>query len=496
MKKSSSEYLDAFGVTEDQLHGLVCEGLRSGGDWCDLFFEDTSYSELMLRDGEVSAGGSHIDYGCGIRVLCGEKTGYAYAETTAMPDLLSAARSASAIALSSVAHNGLASKRLPKTPLQAGPQRHFQQSADNQTVTCHHTYYSQQQDWRASTAAAFVPALRKLESLIRSKDTSVHKVIAMLSHQVSDILMYNSLGETATDTRPVGSITVTVIFVRGDRTEMNNASRSFRMGVEMITDSLLEDLATQVTAGMDERFDARRPKGGKMPVVMAAGASGILLHEAMGHAFEADFNRKGQSIFADKMGAQVAPKGINILDDATIPFNRGAVNIDDEGVPGQKTYMVEDGILRSYLHDRISAAFYGVAPTGNGRRESFRYNPIPRMRCTYMESGADGSCKDLIASVKKGIFVDQFSNGEVKIGEGDFTFYVKSGRLIENGRLTMPVKDINIVGNGPRALADIIGVAGDLKIDDSTWTCGKEQSALVSCGIPSVLVKSLTVGGE
>ncbi|MBR0174646.1 MAG: TldD/PmbA family protein, partial [Bacteroidales bacterium] len=334
------------------------------------------------------------------------------------------------------------------------------------------------------------------ESLIRAKDSSVHKVIAMLSHQVSDILMYNSLGETTTDTRPVGSITVTVIFVRGGRTEMNNASRSFRMGAEMITDALLEELATQVTAGMDERFDARRPKGGKMPVVMAAGASGILLHEAMGHAFEADFNRKGQSIFADKMGKRVAPKGINILDDATIPGNRGAVNVDDEGVRGQKTYMVEDGILRSYLHDRISAAFYGVAPTGNGRRESFRYNPIPRMRCTYMESGRDGSCEDLIASVKKGIFVDQFSNGEVKIGEGDFTFYVKSGRLIENGRLTMPVKDINIVGNGPRALADIVAVAGDLKIDDSTWTCGKEQSALVSCGIPSVLVKSLTVGGE
>ena len=476
MKTSNSDYLNTFGVTPEQLQALIAEGLRGGGDWCDLFFEDSSYTELMLRDGEVSAGGSHIDYGCGIRVLCGEKTGYGYAESTDYSALLSAARSASAIAYSGVAHNSLTSKHLPEMR--------------------QHIYYSQQQDWRKCDAVRFVPVLQKLESLIRAKDSSVHKVIAMLSHQVSDILMYNSLGETTTDTRPVGSITVTVIFVRGGRTEMNNASRSFRMGAEMITDALLEELATQVTAGMDERFDARRPKGGKMPVVMAAGASGILLHEAMGHAFEADFNRKGQSIFADKMGKRVAPKGINILDDATIPGNRGAVNVDDEGVRGQKTYMVEDGILRSYLHDRISAAFYGVAPTGNGRRESFRYNPIPRMRCTYMESGRDGSCEDLIASVKKGIFVDQFSNGEVKIGEGDFTFYVKSGRLIENGRLTMPVKDINIVGNGPRALADIVAVAGDLKIDDSTWTCGKEQSALVSCGIPSVLVKSLTVGGE
>ena len=465
------------------MQALVGEGLRSGGDWCDLFFEDTSYSELMLRDGEVSAGGSHIDYGCGIRVLCGEKTGYAYAERTDMPSLLATAHSASAVAQAghgSVIGESLNVNKLPKT----------------ESAIDHGILYPQRKDWRESRAAELVPVLRKLENLIRAKDGSVHKVIAMLAWQVSDILMYNSLGETTTDTRPVGSITVTVIFVRGSQTEMNNASRSFRMGVEMITDSLLEELATQVTAGMDERFEARRPKGGKMPVVMAAGASGILLHEAMGHAFEADFNRKGQSIFADKMGKRVAPKGIDILDDATIPFNRGAVRIDDEGVPGQKTYMVEDGILRSYLHDRISAAYYGVAPTGNGRRESFRYNPIPRMRCTYMENGRDGSCQDLIAGVKKGIFVDQFSNGEVKIGEGDFTFYVKSGRLIENGRLTMPVKDINIVGNGPRALADIVGVAGDLKIDDSTWTCGKEQSAFVSCGIPSVLVKELTVGGE
>ena len=474
--KKSNDYLNLFGVSTAQMQALIAEGLRSGGDWCDLFFEDTSYSELLLRDGEVSSGGSHIDYGCGIRVLKGEKTGYAYAESTDYAALLSAARSASAISI--------------KGGGSVPPNR------CNNTGQHRTSFYSQEQDWREAEAAQFVPVLQKLETLIRAKDSSVHKVIAMLSNQVSDIMMYNSLGELTTDTRPVGSITVTVIFVRGDRTEMNNASRSFRAGMEMITDALLEEIATNVTAGMDERFDARRPKGGKMPIVMAAGASGILLHEAMGHAFEADFNRKGQSIFADKMGRRVASRGINIVDDATVAGNRGALNVDDEGVPGQKTYMVEDGILRSYLHDRISAAYYGVPPTGNGRRESFRYNPIPRMRCTYMESGADGTCQDLISGVKKGIFVDQFSNGEVKIGEGDFTFYVKSGRLIENGRLTMPVKDINIVGNGPRALADIVAVGSDLKIDNSTWTCGKEQSALVSCGIPSVLVRSLTVGGE
>ena len=232
-----------------------------------------------------------------------------------------------------------------------------------------------------------------------------------------------------------------------------------------------------------------------MSVVMGAGASGILLHEAMGHAFEADFNRKGQSVFSDKFGKKICGADISICDDATLPFNRGSLNYDDEGIRGQQTWMVTDGVLTSYLHDRISARYYGVAPTGNGRRENFRYNPIPRMRATYMKGG-NASPEDILASVKKGIYVDEFANGQVKIGEGDFTFYVKSGFLIENGRLTMPVKDINVIGNGPEALADIIAVGNDLKIDNGTWSCGKEQSAPVTCGIPTVLVNSLTVGGE
>ena len=318
----------------------------------------------------------------------------------------------------------------------------------------------------------------------------------MLSWSMSEILMYNSLGELVSDSRPLGSISVQVVFRQGDRVETASVSRSLRKGAEMICDEVAEDLVARAVKDVDRLFEARRPKGGQMPVVMGAGASGILLHEAMGHAFEADFNRKGQSIFAGRMGERVCRKGINVIDNGTLEASRGSCNYDDEGVPGQKTYMVTDGILTSYLHDRISAWSYGVKPTGNGRRESFRYNPIPRMRTTYMEGGADGSVQDLIASVKKGIFVDQFANGQVKIGEGDFTFYVKSGALIEDGRLTMPVKDINIIGNGPQALADIEAVASDLRIDEGTWTCGKEQSVAVSCGIPSVLIRNLTVGGE
>ena len=350
-------------------------------------------------------------------------------------------------------------------------------------------------DWRLADPAEFVPGLNKLESLIRAKDSRVAKVIALLGYSVSEILMYNSFGELTSDLRPMASLSVQVVYQSKGSVQTKSASRSFRMGVEFFTDELIKKVAEEASSGIDAMFEARRPAGGQMSVVMGAGASGILLHEAMGHAFEADFNRKGQSIFADKMGKQICRKGINILDDGTLPFYRGSCNYDDEGVPGQKTYMVTDGVLTSYLHDRISANFYGVAPTGNGRRESFRYNPIPRMRSTYMENGADGTVEDLIKMAGSGIYVDEFANGEVKIGEGDFTFYVKSGYLIENGRLTMPVKDINIIGNGPQALADIVAVAGDLKVDPGRWTCGKGQSAPVSCGIPSVLIKNLTVGG-
>ena len=463
---------------------MTSEALRSGGSYCDLFFENTTVSNLMLRDGEVSSGGYTNDYGCGIRVLSGEKTGYAYAESTDMRSLLDAARAAAAIA-----EGG------SKMPDQVGHDITAAGHDVSHPRPDRGSFYPMQKDWRRADPADFVPGLHKLESQIRAKDSRVSKVIALLGYSVSEILMYNSLGELTSDLRPMASLSVQVVYQSKGSVQTKSASRSFRMGVEFFTDELIAQVAEEATSGVDAMFEARRPAGGQMSVVMGAGASGILLHEAMGHAFEADFNRKGQSVFADKMGKQICRKGINILDDGTLPFFRGSCNYDDEGVPGQKTYMVTDGVLTSYLHDRISANFYGVAPTGNGRRESFRYHPIPRMRSTYMENGTDGTVEDLINMAGSGIYVDEFANGEVKIGEGDFTFYVKSGFLIENGRLTMPVKDINIIGNGPQVLSDIVAVAADLKVDPGRWTCGKGQSAPVSCGIPSVLIKNLTVGG-
>ncbi|MBQ7997773.1 MAG: TldD/PmbA family protein [Bacteroidales bacterium] len=469
-----NKYLELFGVTETDLQRLINIALEEGGDYADLYFEHSISNELALRDGEVNAAGSHIDYGVGIRVLSGDQTGYAYSEITTMPQMEKAARTAARIATSA------SGSYIP-------PQ--------NVTLLQGNNRYPIIKGWEQTTVTDKIPYLNRLNTLVFDADSRVVKVMARISDSITKILFYNSLGETYADLRPMVSVTCNCVMQDGGKIESGGTSRSFRSGFEMIDDRLIDTIAEEVISKTAFLFGAKQPKGGEMQVVMGSGSSGILLHEAVGHAFEADFNRKGTSIFSDMMGKQVCHNSINIIDDGTIKGNRGAVNYDDEGVPGQKTYLVKDGILNSYLHDRISASYYNTAPTGNGRRESFRYMPLPRMRATYMESGNVPE-EELIASVKNGIYADNFSNGQVQIGAGDFTFFVKSGYLIENGKLTQPIKDININGNGPQALKDIIAVADNNTIDNSTWTCGKEQYCPVSCGMPSVLVNKLTVGGS
>lgn len=465
---NSSLYLEMFKVSVSDLDNVIAKTMEQGSDYADLYFENTLFKDLTLRDGIVAAGGIHSDYGVGIRALKGEKCGYSYCETTELQSMLRAAAIAGSIASCAKAEAAL------KMPACAPAEHNFYEIGSNTMP---------------------MDILLLLEKKLRATDERIDKVIARISACDSYIMMYNSLGELRCDQRPMCSISATIIFSHNGKSDNRSASRSFRTGTQMLTEDMVDQLVYELVKGIDPSLEAGRPKGGEMSVVMGAGASGILLHEAMGHAFEADFNRKGQSVFTDRMGTQVCPKGINVVDDGTWMHNRGSCTYDDEGVAGQKTYMVEDGVLTSYLHDRISAAHYGVAPTGNGRREGFRYPPIPRMRLTYMESG---SChpSDIISSVSKGIYVDEFSNGQVKIGEGDFTFYVKSGFMIENGVLTRPIKDINVIGNGPQALSDIEMVGNDLIIDNGTWTCGKDQSVPVGCGMPTVLVKGLTVGGE
>ena len=468
------DYRTLFNIDDAQMLKLISTAMSKGGEYADIYFEYCTSDFLTIRDNQVNDIGSDIDFGCGIRVIKESRTGYAYSESTDFPALEKAALSAAQIA-----DDPSSDSISPAAFKSKGFENH----------------YPILKSWDEFPVTERKEFLQKLDEEAFAADPRIIKVTARLSFGEDKVMFCNCLGDFFCDNRPLASVTISCVAREGDRAETISVSRSYRTGSEILTDALIKDLTDEVARQLPLLFEASRPQGGQMPVVMGAGGSGILLHEAIGHAFEADFNRKGISIFSDMMGKKICSEKINIVDDATLKANRGSLNIDDEGVVGQKTYMVKDGVLNSYLHDRISARHYGVAPTGNGRRESFRFNPIPRMRATYMENG-QASAEDIISSVKKGIFVDSFSNGQVEIGAGDFTFFVKSGFLIEDGHLTAPIKDINIIGNGPQALADIEEVASDGRMENSTWTCGKDQSCYVSCGMPTVLVKSLTVGGS
>ena len=465
--------LHHFSITETDLLKVISKALSKGGDYADLFFEHTFSNNISLRDGEVNRASSNIDFGVGVRVVSGDQTGYAYVENTEIKDLLKAAQTAASIA---------------STPLEYNPVEIKEGRFKN--------YYKIQKSWLDVSVEDKKSFVQKLNDRIFELDTRVIKASVSLNDSTSYILFFNSEGILTWDYRPMSIMYGSCTMQQGNVIENGYASRAYRRGFEFLNNDLIETLAKEAVAQTSLMFEAIKPKGGEMPVVMGAGSSGILLHEAIGHTFEADFNRKNVSIFSDRFGKQICSPNINVVDDGTIENARGAINFDDEGIEGQKTYIVKDGILESYLHDRISAKYYGVNPTGNGRRQSFRYAPLPRMRVTYMEQG-DIPEADIIASVKQGVYVDNFTNGQVQIGAGDFTFFVKTGYLIENGKLTQPIKDINIIGNGPKALSDITMVGNNLKIDEGAWTCGKDgQGVPVGQGLPSVLVSKLTVGGE
>lgn len=473
-KSAVASAMNHFGVTEADLKKVLAAALEKGGDYADLYFEHTFNNDVSLKDGKVNNCSANIDFGMGVRVLAGDQSGYAYVEGVTLNEMLRAARTAARIASSGKAGKpvGLTEKTIAKNR------------------------YAVTLPWEDVSVKAKIPYLEKLNEKVFSLDNRVRKVQAFLTDSTSHVFFCNSEGVSYYDYRPMVSFVAVCIMEENGKMENGYASRSYRRGFEFMTDDIVDVVAREAVDNTSILFKAIKPKGGEMPVVMGAGGSGILLHEAIGHAFEADFNRKNVSIFSSQLNKKVCNEHINVVDDGTIPFNRGSVNFDDEGVEGQKTYIVKEGVLTSYLHDRISAKHYGVAPTGNGRRDTFRNMPIPRMRATYMEAG-NMKEEDIISTVKNGIYVDNFTNGQVQIGAGDFTFFVKSGYLIEDGKLTQPIKDINIIGNGPKALADITMVANNDKIDNGTWTCGKDgQSCPVTCGMPSALVGKLTVGGE
>ena len=471
LSEDAESYLNHFEVTRGTLQKVISAAMEKGADYADLFFEHSLNHTCALEDNQVNSAYSNISSGVGIRVLKGDQTGYAYSEDLSEEAMLKAARTASNIADS--------------------PGKF---SIADVTEYSRPSYYAINGSWENTSIKDKIPYMKRMNDKIFAADNRVTRVNVYLDDKTSYILFYNSDGLLAWDYRPVILIAGICIMEDKGTTENFYVTRSLRMGPDFLTNELVDELSAEVVERTAKLFSAVRPDAGEMEVVMGAGQSGILLHEAMGHAFEADFNRKNLSIFSDKLGQKIAEDFVTIIDDGTIPGNRGSLNFDDEGNPTEKTILVSNGKLSSYLHDRISSDFYKVPSTGNGRRQSFRHIPMPRMRSTYMENGPHKK-DEIIASVKKGIYVDYFSNGEVNIGQGDFTFFVKFGYLIENGKLTRPIKDINVIGNGPQALADIVMVADDKIIDNGGGMCGKNgQSVPVTMGMPTVKILKLTVG--
>ena len=357
-------------------------------------------------------------------------------------------------------------------------------------------YYPVSSDFSGIPGKSKLPLLQDINQKCFALSPEIVKVNAGFSSSAKRMLIVTSDGVQAEDLIPSGFVYASVVAERNGKREQSGWNLGGRRDFSFYTEKVINEVASKAVNNTLTLFDAIQPPAGEMPVVLGPGVTGILLHEAIGHGMEADFNRKNISTYSTMIGKKVAEPFVTIIDDGTNMNLSGSINVDDEGTPGKKTVLVENGILTSYIHDKISAKHYGVEPTGNGRRQDFQNYPIPRMRNTYM-LGSNATPEDVIRQAGSGIYVENVSNGQVKIGEGDFAFYVSQGRMIENGKLTSPIKDVNIMGNGPKMLSNISMAANDLELFiGGAGQCGKNgQGVTVSFGMPTCLVKSLTVGG-
>jgi TldD protein len=465
-------FLTWFGVDAATLRVVMSELTARGADWADLYFQHGRTTHVTLEDGIIGEAYSTVEQGVGLRCVIGDQVGYAFTEDLSLDAMTKAARTAAGIAKGGGA---------------AVP-GHFTNGAMG-------GHYQLTMPWDEVGIPDRLPLLRRCAELAQAKEPAVKKVRVSWSDEDQRVMVVGLDGRIQIDRRPMSRLWVNLTAEKDGATQSNGSNLAGRRGLDWYTEDRLDQVCQEAVDRTMILFEAKRPPAGELPVVLQAGASGILLHEAIGHGLEADFNRKGTSIYADKMGQQIAPDFVTIVDDATQDHERGALNVDDEGNPTEKTVLVEGGVLRSYLHDRISAKHYGVAPTGSGRRESYRHVVMPRMRSTYMLDGPH-TRDEIIASVDKGIIAETFTNGQVQIGAGDFTFYIKNGWLIEGGKVTAPIKDCNIIGNGPDSLSKVTMAANDFKLDTGGWTCGKDgQGVPVSQGLPTVLVSAMTVGG-
>ncbi len=466
--------LEPAGLGETELMRLIGQLMSGSVDYADLYFQHSRHESWSLEEGKVKSGSHSIEQGVGVRAVAGEKTGFAYSDEIVLPALLEAAGAARAIvqqgapARVPVAFRGEAGRQLyrPDDPLASLPDE------------------------------AKVKLLERVEREARAQDPRVKQVMASLASTHEVVLVVRSDGVIAGDVRPLVRLSVTVIVESNGRREQGSSGGGGRFTYDYFSraDQALCYAREAVRQAL-VNLDAVEAPAGTMPVVLGPGWPGILLHEAIGHGLEGDFNRKGTSAFAGKLGQRVASEQCTVVDDGTIPDRRGSLNVDDEGNTTQKTVLIENGILKGYMQDTLNARLMGVAPTGNGRRESYAHLPMPRMTNTYMLAGKYDP-GEIIASVERGLYAVNFGGGQVDITSGKFVFSASEAYLIENGKITRPVKGATLIGNGPDVLTRVSMVGNDLQLDPGVGTCGKEgQSVPVGVGQPTLKIDSLTVGG-
>jgi TldD protein len=452
---------------------VLSTAMARGGDFAELFFEQRTNTAITWEDQKVKSATRNVSQGVGIRVVNGDAIGYAYSESLEPEAMRRAAETAARI--------GTHADR--PAPVDATP------------ASIAASYYSAAKPLATEPPAAKVSLLERADSAARAHDPSVTRVDASIGDELKYIMVARSDGKIVGDVQPLIRFNVSVTCERDGNRRVARTGGGGRLGIEYFQQVTPEETAKDAARQAVLQLDAVEAPAGTLPVVLAAGDSGILLHEAIGHGLEADFNRKGTSNYSGRIGELVASPLVNVIDDATLPNSRGSINVDDEGNPTGRNLLIENGILRSYLQDQASARHFGVAPTGSGRRESFKDYIMPRMSNTLMLAG-ESNPEDIIRSVEKGIYCVSFSGGQVNISNGDFVFSATETYLIENGRITAPIRDVNLIGNGPDVLSKVTMVGSDYRLSDGRWTCGKDgQSVPVGVGLPTVLVSGMTVGG-
>ena len=470
--------LEPFGLNESHLSRALAEITAHKVDDADLYFQYTRSEGWSLEEGIVKTGSFSIDQGVGVRAVSGEKTAFAYSDDISEASLLDAARTVRSI--SSTMRSGRA-------------------KVASRKVAAGRSLYDGIDPIGTLDSTSKVKLLEKTEQLARKKDARVKQVMAGLAAEWDVVMVARADGTLAADVRPLVRLSVTVIaeqVVGGvSRREMGSGGGGGRFGLAYFDDAQIESYVSDAVNAAITNLDSRPAPAGEMTVVLGPGWPGILLHEAIGHGLEGDFNRKGSSAFSGRIGQRVAAKGVTVLDDGTISDRRGSLNVDDEGNASQRNVLIEDGILRGYIQDSLNARLMGVKPTGNGRRESYAHVPMPRMTNTYM-LGGDKEPDEIVASIKKGLYATNFGGGQVDITSGKFVFSASEAFWVENGKIQYPVKGATIVGNGPDALTRVTMIGNDMKLDTGVGTCGKEgQSVPVGVGQPTLRIDGLTVGG-